>query len=631
MASSAPILDLWAPLSHKGPLADDRPSSVGVPTWVSVRDQRRLAAYRVLAAYRLNCARNFLPAWVAQEDREKRREYGDPDLLVDRIRAGVLGEDPEIVVEGADVDLPDEPDLPEPPVQPDPDADPIVKRVYEIRKARWEQQATETVDAWEQAWADLPGLVERQEWLRRWADAEGYWAKVHEGEGDTVGLGDGVYVLTWTEAKKRWTLSVYDPGMYFPVIDDDTADLDYPTRVHLAWEFEDDNQKRFVRRKTWWLGPIVPTVDDDGEPTGFAVDGDRFGAGGQVVRDYPWNVDEQGAQVESATTCYFSDRTWEIGDVDSLTGLADLDESKGIPAVTEDGTPAVAVDLGIDWLPVVHVPNTPTSREHFGASALLVIAQLLDDIAASDTDVQAASALAAGPMVALFGAGSGDSVQVQPGTAFKLPKDGKMDVLDLSAGLEQLRQVNEGLRDLMSVNGRVPGEVMGRVDSTQDRSGISIALGMSPYGQMIAAMRMTRAKHSLLLKFVQRGGQLAGQLPSGRNPTARIAFGPFLPTDGAAVVTQVTDLLNAGAISTQTGVQMLVAAGFTIDDAKGEVDRIRAGQTDKARELADATGSEQLAAEWLGVDLPDPATAPAPATTAPTLTLPPTGATDEGE
>lgn len=621
MASpTAPILDTYAPLSHKAPLADDGRSMLA-PTWVPKDDQRRLTAYKILAAYRGNTARHFLPPHVESADRDKRREYGDAELLVDRVRAGVIGEGPEIVIDGADVDLPDEPDLPPEPEPLDGEVSDIHRRVAAIREARWAETAAAIVDEWEAAWANRGPLQERQEWLRKWADDEQFWAKKWEGEGDACGLGDGVYEFGWSNRARRPIVRVYDPGFYFPVITDTSADADFPDKVHIAWEFETPDGKRWLRRKTWELAPIEPAVDDDGEPAGFAQPSDRMGPDGEIVRDLPWNEEPANR------TCYFTDATWELAGIDLARGFDDLSlDAAAEIATADDGREARRIDLVIDFLPIVHVPNTPASREHFGASILLVVAQLLDDLAGSDTDVMSASELAAGPMVALFGAGASDTVEVRPGTVYRVGKDGRMDVLDLSAGMAELRAVNDGLLERVSVNGRVPGEVLGRVKVSEAPSGVAIALSFGPFVLLIGTLRMTRDfKDRLSLKMVQRFGQLGGVLPPGRNPPARIEYGSFLPTDRAAVVEQVTKLLAGAAISTQTAIALLVAAGFGIEDARGEVDRIRYETPAKARDIADATGSEEVAADWLGVELPEAAAVAEPPVAAPEIGLPPAG------
>lgn len=596
MSVTAPILDQWSPLSYKQPLSDNGHANLA-PTWVPKDQQRRLNAYKVLAAYLTNTSRAYLPFHA---DKDKRREYGDPDLLVTRIRAGVLGEDPELVVEGADVDLDDEPDIPPEPDDPPAGANDVVQRIATIRREMWEQQANGIVDEWEQAWRRLPALQERQDWLRQWAEDEGFWAKIYEGEGDTVGLGDGVYTLSWSAEKRRPVLRIYDPGFYFPVLDEWAADEDFPRKVHLAWEFETvtprGETRYWLRRLTYELAPIAE-------------------AG---TRRYPWNTEP------SDQTCYFTDATWEIGRVDTAVGLEDLSLENATFALTDDGAVADRLDLWLDFLPVIHVPNTPASREHFGQSSLLTIAQLLDDIQRSDTDVQSASELAAGPMVALFGAQpervanprEGEpaikQTRVQPGTAYHLPKDGKMDVLDLSAGLAELRAMVDGLLDRLSVNSQVSAELLGRVEATRERSGIAIALSFGPFAQLIGALRLPRdSKYSLLLKMVQRIAQGAGKLDAGENPKAMLAFGPYLPTDRAGVVDEVTRLLAAHAISTQSAVQYLIAAGFDVEDARGEVQRIRYEHPEAATHVADALGSEEAAAEWMGVEPPEQPTATA--------------------
>lgn len=599
MATQAPVLDIYAPLSHKEQLTAK--SGKLAPTWVPDTEWRRLTAYKILKSYGLNVSRSFFSGvGVSEDDKAKRREYGDADLLVDRIRAGVLGEGPEIVIEGADVELPDEPDLPPAPEEPEGEGEgdevAVRRRVFESRRSRWSDQVEEIVTEWEQAWADLPSLQERQDWLREWADDEGYWSKLHEGEGDTVELGDGVYTLAWSAEKQRPILRVYDPGFYFPVLTDDQTDEDFPARVHIAWEYTGDDHKQYIRRLTWELVPVE-------------------------ARSLPWSTEA------SDVTCLFSDGTWEMREI-GPNGLYDLSENSGAVtwATTEDGTEARGLDLGLDFIPVIHVPNTPASRTHFGQSALLVVSQLLDDIHRSDTNVQAAADLAAGPMVAMFGAGSDTEVRVQPGTAFKLSKDGRMDVLDLSAGLQQVMVSNDALRDLLAINGRVPNAVLGRVDASEAPSGVALVLSFSPFAQLVGAFRMTReSKHALLLKFVQRLGQAGGVLEPGENPTAKLAFGPFLPTDRTAVVDETTRLLKDKAISTQTAVGFLVAAGFDIEDARGEVQRIRSESAAVAKDLADAVGSEEAAAEWMGIDLPEQPEPAAPVV-APEPELPEPGA-----
>lgn len=649
MALKDLVIDAYAALSHKAVLGEGTSTDNSLaPTWIPADQRRRLDAYKVLAAYLNNVARQFLPAGVKDEVRKNRREYGDPDLLVDRIMAGVLGDSIEIVVDGADADLPDEPDLPPPPTDPGTDASEIDRRVFEARTVMWTERATAIVDEWEADWAAQPGLRARQEWLRQWADDELLAAKIVETERDIIGLGDGVYVLSWSTSKNRPVVDIYDPGLYFPVLTDETRD--YPLRVHLAWETSNPTDRAtYVRRLTWSLEPITPLTDGAGMLVLDEFDAPIIAEDvtvqpdGTLTRDYPWNVDDEGQIVPSTVTCYFTDATWRF---DQLGGrhADDFDEAKADFQVNEDGDIARRLDLGIDFIPVLHTPNTPAHREHFGRSALTIVAQLLDDLAALDTDVQAASALAAGPVIHLAGAalpqgrprGETDdptnrhytptatatravqgtpTIEVQPGAVLRTGENGKMDVLDMSKGLAELRNVRGEQLDRFSINSRVPAEMMGR-GKPGDLTATEVLVRFGPYVQLVNTLRMTREpKGRLLLKFAQRLGQVGGVLDPGPNPPARFAFGPYLPSDRKQLVDEITALLNARAISTQTAVALLVGGGFSIEDAHGELERIRAENPEAAKHISDAINlgdapGDRAAADWLGIDLPTVAPPP---------------------
>ncbi|MFJ5534004.1 hypothetical protein [Streptomyces sp. NPDC093261] len=52
----------------------------------------------------------------------------------------------------------------------------------------------------------------------------------------------------------------------------------------------------------------------------------------------------------------------------------------------------------VDFIPVVHIPNTiPDVGEHWGKSTLATVLQLLDELAATDTDSASASATTGTP------------------------------------------------------------------------------------------------------------------------------------------------------------------------------------------------------------------------------------------
>src|SRR6266550_276500 len=111
-------------------------------------------------------------------------------------------------------------------------------------------------------------------------------------------------------------------------------------------------------------------------------------------------------------------------------------------------------------------------------------------------------------------------------------------------------------------------------------------------------MRVVRdRKYPLLLKFALRLAQANRVLPGGPTPAARLLLGASMPADRAAAIQEVVELLGGGsggkgrpAISIQTAVRMLIAAGLPIDSAEQEVERIQRAMFEQAVQLVEATG-----------------------------------------
>lgn len=563
MTQNELLFDSWTPMSFKRALGGKKQPGISwaAPTWVGEHD-RRLMAYKVLQAYQDNSARVFLST-TDQNQIDQHREYGDASLIVNQITAALLGEGQEIVVPGADDEEPDE-------------------------------QA-----------------IALQDWLREWATAERLPLKMLETERNAVGLGDGVYVLGWDAAKRRPRLRVFDPGFYFPVLDDSNED-DFPEKVHLAWELESDKPgTRKVRRITWELGPIGPASTPGalarlvGERP-VPLDGDQIDEEGRITRNYPWN-DEP-----SSVTCYLTDAIWTL-DM-AANNLDDLTGGSAVYAIDADGEVNLR-DLQIDFIPVIHEPNTVAIQDHYGRSSLATILQILDDLSNADTDLQAASATTGKPVIALSGATFGERrPSYRAGEVFEVG-DGRMDVLDTSQALDALIKYVEFLLSRMSTNSRVPESVLGRVKPSEVPSGIALALSFGPLASMVGEMRLVRdEKYPLLLKFAQRLA-VAGQAPGV--PTnfllAKVEFGSYLPQDQAAAVELVAKLLEQKAISVETAVRILMAAGLPIDDAVEEVERIQSRDFAGADELLSATGDEDAVFDYLGRTKPlTPRPAPPP-------------------
>ncbi|GAA1919643.1 hypothetical protein [Streptantibioticus ferralitis] len=555
------VIDAWSWLSYKPVMAEaDQPGNLAFPelaaSWLPPHELRRLAAYKVLAAYDNNQA-GQLAAASGDDAALDRRELGDAAKLVDTALGYLLGSEQQVVVLGA-------------------------------------EHADEA--------APQPGAVDAagaQERLRQWADKELLTLRVQQAERNAVLLGDSVYVLAWDPDKGRPTLRTYDPGFYFPQWDDD-QDQDFPSRVHLAWELPEDPElglKARVRRVTYELGPI----SEDGT----------------VARQYPW---EPGKP--SSVTCFLTDAEWALDDLKQGETLDQLPLGKAMFRVRPDGTALNRLDLLIDFVPVVHVTNTiPDGGEHWGRSVIAKVLQGLDELAATDSDSSAASATTGTPIIGLAGArlpvdratGRPEQLTVQAGAVWQLGDSGRMDALDTSPQLAELRARVEHLLDRIASNSRITSAGLGALDASKVPSGYALQLALGPLDALVGSMRLAREhKYRLLLKFVQRlfqAGQVQGWT-AGESLSARLAWAPHTPTDRAAVLDEVVQAYGAGVISLETAVRMLVDAGYPIDDASQEVARIRtradqeaaarvaeaaAGRGGQGQGTHPADGSEQVA------------------------------------
>jgi hypothetical protein len=589
--AKAVIIDAWSWLNYKPIYSDARgmPHRRAFPeanaTWVPPEDERRLAAYKLLQAYDNNQAAELAEVIDGPSAREK-REFGDPSMFVDAILSHVLGREQHITVPGAENT--DDPDT----------RDAMAERVQTL--------------------------------LRDWAEDELLPMRMQQTERKAVTLGDGVYRLAWDPAKQRATVRAVDPGFYFPVLPED-SDGEFPDRVHFAWELPEDPRrglKARLRRITYELAPIGPATAAGIDSSGRAVrapltvespDGDLvpvvgFGdtvdeSTGSVSRVYPWS------DQPSTLTCYLTDATWNLEDLKGQTDVDSLPMEKAHFATRSDGEVLDHLDLLIDFLPVVHIPNTvPAAEEYWGQSSLAKVLQVFDELAGSDTDSARASATTGLPMVAISGvADTRAQMDVGPGALFKLGENGRLTAVDTSSALRELREHVHDLADRAAKVARLPAVALGTIDPSQAPSGYALELSLGPLDSLIDSMRLARDhKYRLLLKFVQRL-HMAGQHPDWAGiqvQPAKLVFGPYKPTDKAGVLEQVTNGVTAGVLSKETGIKMLIEAGFPIEDAAEELTRIDSRSFTDARDLADALGNPEEVAAFLGRRAPEPPETP---------------------
>ncbi|MEH0535790.1 hypothetical protein QBB31_14300 [Streptomyces scabiei] len=584
------ITDVWSWLDYKPAMADPRRPGRNTwaeltRSWVPDEDLRRLAAYRLLAAYDSNQAGQFAAVTGDDEAGIERRELGDASKLVDTALGYLLGSQQVISVPGAE-HTDDEPT------------------------------------------AEAAAALAVQDKLRSWAEKELLPLRLQQAERTAILLGDAVYTLAWEPAKGRALLRTWDPGLYFPEWPEDGEQdgAEFPLRVHLAWELPEDKRrglKTRLRRVTYELGQISPAsrrgaakdgspareylYTDGGDP--ILVSGDARNADtGVITRTYPWAPNRP-----SPWTCFLTDAEWDLDDLTYADLLYDLPMHRARYRVRSDGEVLDRLDLMVDFIPVVHITNSiPASGEHWGKPTVATVLQALDELSATDTDGSGASATTGSPIIGLAGArlpidratGQPLPVKVRAGTVWQLNDNGRMDVLDTSAQLAELRARVDHILDRIAANSRLTAAGLGTLDPTALPSGYALQLALGPLDTLVAAMRLVRNhKYAVLLRMVQRlhqAGQAEGW-PAGESLPARLVWGPHTPTDRAAVLDEAVKGVGASVLSVETGVRMLIDAGYPIGDAKEEIERIQARAFEAAARLADATGDNAAVRDYLGL------------------------------
>lgn len=92
------------------------------------------------------------------------------------------------------------------------------------------------------------------------------------------------------------------------------------------------------------------------------------------------------------TTCWSRPVDYDASDLDGRDVYSfDLTKSEHRPLLTVDSNEDGWVNLDIDFIPVVHVPNDPSTQRTFRRSLLLRISMLLDDRSGNEADLVAAA------------------------------------------------------------------------------------------------------------------------------------------------------------------------------------------------------------------------------------------------
>lgn len=529
--------------------------------WVPAEHMDRLRQYEVFRALHEN---RFGRLLKSKEAGKKLRGYGDYALIVETSRDAVLGDRIEIEVPGASDDA-------------------------------------------------NAAAVARKTLLEKWAERERWASKLYQGETDAAAVGDSVYELRPDDTRLR--LRAHDPEVFFPVWADSEGDFD---EAYLAWE--EANTGQYLQA----------------EPTNLRDLRSRDGEIVLYVRHYETLSREDAAerQVEFAgatgreEVCVVTAAWYRIQDGDGRrpSGFRYL-ERLGYER-DDDGEEIIARDTGFDLVPLFYVPNVEATGQPWGLPEGHAVLQALLDASQDQADLKENTFHNAFPVLYDENPPIGALPRPgQPGTAVSQSQEKykpgmiyngrKLGVVDMSKGNELLMEHETWLIDKALSNSRTTLIAAGKIDVGQIPSGIALMIAMLPLFAKTLPKRVTRKdKLGMLLKHVLRWHRDFGnaadffaaddageqgrraQWPSGifADETAYPSFGSILPIDKKQVSEIVRDLLTAEAISDETAVTMLQMAGFPIDDATDEVERLR-----EARQLQPGTPGSGLGNEGIRI------------------------------
>lgn len=512
--------------------------------WVPEDHRDRLRQYEIFRALFDN---RFGPLLRNAEAGQRLREYGDYALIVETSRDAVLGDQVSIEVPGS-------------------------------------------------ADADNAGAIARQQLLDQWAQRERWASKIFRGETDAAAVGDCVYELRPDGDRLR--LRAHDPESFFPVWLSSEGEFE---EAYLAWE-EDNNGQYLPEGED--PGPLIP--DPSGGLLPVIDYTDLRNRDGEVVlyRRHYKVVDadkarDAGADVLTGSgrqkVCLVSAAWFQIEkDSRAATGWDRL-KLLGYEK-TRDGREINNLDTGFDEVPLFYVPNKEATNQPWGLPEGESILHALLDLRQDHADLKENTFANAFPVLydenppAAAGPPRPGGVQhrteekYQPGRIYN---GRKLGVVDLSAGNELLLRHEEFLVGKALRNSRTSAILAGVQDAGQVPSGYAMTIAMIPTLSKTVAKRTTRRdKLGMMLKHVLRWhrdwadpadfGHTGGWPATMWDDDAAFpSFGSIIPMDKAQVAQIVRDLSIADRISDETAVAMLMAAGFPIDDAVAEIERLR--------------------------------------------------------
>jgi hypothetical protein len=351
-------------------------------------------------------------------------------------------------------------------------------------------------------------LDARQTYLRRWWKNQRVALMVDENESKCSYLGDCAWMAEWDPVDKIPKLRTYDPGFVFPFPGCNEESIEegggmVSDRLVVAWEEDSESWKDEEDYIILWQDIYE-----------LRVKGDK-------------------------KSCWRHSGYYRFNSADKLE-LDNIFDTKSAIEGTESGW----VDLGIDFIPVMMVPNIQVQGSEFGLSNLHFHVDNLDAVVNNETDLQKNSSYLGGAMIALSGKDVSQSIdpttkrprpiKVAPNTAVTLGEGGSMALLNTSTMQTALIETLNYEIDKLIRNSGVTEIGAGRIEAGQ-LSTLSIMILMQPLLDKIYPRRVQRNVHyAKLFWMVQRLYQIFGspeerKLFEGDVYDVVIKFGDIVP------------------------------------------------------------------------------------------------------
>lgn len=460
-------------------------------SWMPEDHERRMQAYEILTSFYENYSRDyrFSPESGDTSYNDLIKEEGDAAWLCNKIKAKLIGDNVTISIP-----------LPK-----------VVRKLTKLKKKLAEagENGNEAIQNEINELGVLRDKIEdREAYLQDWWNDYDIFLAVDKNETKASYLGDCVFYVEWNKKDGVPTIKTYDPGMCFPDWDYNGASLQddiesiVKDRFVIAWEEKADSDSYFlVWRDIYELRDI-----GNGEYRCF--------------RQYGYYKYSGGAEIE-------------------LMDIPDGD-------LVED-TSAGWEDLGIDFLPIVWIPNIELEGEDYGKSNLKDHLATLDGLINDATDLSKNSEKLGGAIVGVSGknltakkdstTGEPVPVEIQPNAVYFLGENGKLEVVDTSEMQRALLETKKAHEDKLIRNSDITEVAAGIATTQTELSGVALRMLLQPLLDKINPMRRQRQRrYAQLFYLVQRLMQIFGnaeQKAMFTDPLYDVVmnFGNLIPTD----------------------------------------------------------------------------------------------------